>query len=40
MAQYTYTALKAQLESAFADNTGGDITAKTIRDNTYTSLIL
>ena len=34
MAQYTYTALKAQLESAFADNADGDITAKTIRDNT------
>ena len=34
MTEYTYSSLKSQLESAFADNSDGGITAKALRDNT------
>ena len=34
MTEYTYSSLKSQLESAFADNSDGGITAKVLRDNT------
>ena len=34
MTEYTHTSLKTQLETAFADNSDGGITAKTLRDNT------
>ena len=33
MAEYKHADLKTQLEAAFADNEGGDITAKVLRDN-------